>query len=303
MNLFDSRLISLTPYSPPPYETMREAFSEGAMPEAVYRQLEQKYAALEGVEASHIVYKNDGLRITGILVTPAQMTPGHHPIILYNRGGNREYGKLALHQVVRVFAPLAQAGYLVFASNYRGNDGGEGVEEFGGADVGDVLALLDIATHHPGYDRHNAFMMGHSRGGMMTYLAIKAGANLRAAASIAAPSDLLTSRIERPDTETKVHQQLIAGEGEAREAEYRKRSAVYWPEQLKNVPLLLLHGDTDERVRVSHTQRLSEALSRHGIAHEVTLYPSGNHALVRHWPEVMQRIQEWFTQHRYGAAT
>ena len=39
---------------------------------------------------------------------------------------------------------MARWGYVVVASQYRGNDGGEGREEFGGADVNDVLNLLPV---------------------------------------------------------------------------------------------------------------------------------------------------------------
>jgi hypothetical protein len=38
----------------------------------------------------------------------------------------------------------AEDGAQVLASQYRGNDGGEGLEQFGGADVGDVVALVSL---------------------------------------------------------------------------------------------------------------------------------------------------------------
>lgn len=292
MTTFDPRLLSLEPFAPHPYASLEGVFPPGAVPEAVYRQMLKKYAENSAVEVRRIVYRSEGLRVTGILATPRALTPGAHPIIVYNRGGNREFGKLTLPQIGRTLMPLAQAGALVFASNYRGNDGGEGREEFGGADVADVLTLLDIARAHPAWDGRNAYMIGHSRGGMMTYLAIKAGARLNAAVAIAAPSDLFASGQERPEIEERVHRALIPGEGDARKEAYRARSALYWPQRL-TTPLLLLHGDMDDRVDAGHTLRLGAALAHAGMPHETVIYPNGNHALVRHWPQAMERMQGW----------
>ena len=60
---------------------------------------------------------------------------------------------------------------IVFASQYRGADGSEGQDEYCGADVQDVLSLLDIARAHSGWDGKHSLMMGWSRGTAMTYRA------------------------------------------------------------------------------------------------------------------------------------
>jgi dipeptidyl aminopeptidase/acylaminoacyl peptidase len=60
------------------------------------------------------------------------------------------------------------------ASNYSGSLFSEGKYEFGGADVNDVLRLIDIAKSIPNADPKRIVMMGWSRGGQMTYQALKA---------------------------------------------------------------------------------------------------------------------------------
>src|SRR4029453_3397699 len=45
-------------------------------------------------------------------------------------------------------------------SAYRGNDGGEGREEYGGVDVRDVLNLIPLARALGYIDMHNVFMLG-----------------------------------------------------------------------------------------------------------------------------------------------
>ena len=60
---------------------------------------------------------------------------------------------------------LSRNGYVVLASQYRGNDGGQGQEEFGGADVNDVLNLMPLARSLSFADAKNTVILGFSRGG------------------------------------------------------------------------------------------------------------------------------------------
>ena len=76
------------------------------------------------------------------------------------------------------------------ASQYRGNDGGEGLEEFGGADVGDVVTLVSLASSLPYADPKNIFFYGVTRGGMMTFLALARGVAVNAAAVVGGIYDM-----------------------------------------------------------------------------------------------------------------
>ena len=70
---------------------------------------------------------------------------------------------------------------MVVASQYRGNDGGEGMEEFGGADVNDIFNLIPVLDQNPKADTSRIGMEGTSRGGMMTYLCLKRSCRFKAA--------------------------------------------------------------------------------------------------------------------------
>lgn len=60
-------------------------------------------------------------------------------------------------------------GYVVVVSQYWGNDGGEGVEQFGGDDVNDVLNFLLLFEQILVVDIFWIGLEGGSRGGMMVY--------------------------------------------------------------------------------------------------------------------------------------
>jgi dipeptidyl aminopeptidase/acylaminoacyl peptidase len=267
------------------------------LPEAFYDKICKEYEAASDAISSRIIYESDGFKVTGISCLPAQTSPKKHPILIYNRGGNREYGMLTVLAVMRSMLPFARAGYLVYASNYRGNDGGEGAEEFGGADVNDVLNLLEIAKQNPDWDGKNVFMLGHSRGGMMTYLSLRRDKTINAAVSIAGVADIWSSIKDRPELEKKVYKKLIIADDAHREQEYKNRSAVCWAEEI-SAPLLLLHGTADEAVSISHSTRLAEKLTSLGKEHELVIYEGGNHALLRYWDAVIAKCLSWFEGYR-----
>jgi dipeptidyl aminopeptidase/acylaminoacyl peptidase len=117
------------------------------------------------VQVLSITYLRDGLEVEGY---PAMPTVSENlPCVIFNRGGNRELGAPSDEQAARVLGKLAGWGYVVVASQYRGNAGGEVREESGGADVNDVLNLIPLLESLPQADATRIGLFGQSRGGMM----------------------------------------------------------------------------------------------------------------------------------------
>jgi len=241
------------------------------------------------VECYRIQYLSDGLRVAGFLLKPARGEL--FPAIIYNRGGCREYGKIDRQSLVYL-SYLCSKGYVVLASQYRGNDGGEGREEFGGRDVNDVLNLIETAKGLRYVDSERIAMIGVSRGGMMTYIAIRKGADIRAAAIISGISDLERLYQDRGSAMKKVIEELAGADRN----EWKKRSAVEWPEDL-SVPILILHGTGDARVSVSHATRMDELLTAAGKAHKLVLYPNGDHSLSAFREALNRALFEWLGDH------
>lgn len=76
-------------------------------------------------DCSRIRYRSDGLNVIGFLVRPRDVRARRFPVILFNRGGFLERGKIESFHLVDL-TRLAEQGFVVLASQYRGNDGGEG---------------------------------------------------------------------------------------------------------------------------------------------------------------------------------
>jgi len=242
------------------------------------------------VECYKVKYLSDGLKVVGFILK-LKDEGSKFPVIIFNRGGNREFDKITVRKL-KYLSYLASNNYVVIASQYRGNEGGEGHEEFGGKDIDDVLNLIPLAKSLPFTVPNKIVMLGFSRGGMMMYLAIKHDAEIKAAAVVGGVTDLTQTYSEREEGMKNVIRELVGMD----KNEWKKRSAFYWPEKI-NVPILILHGGNDWRVKVSQAKKLSERLKESGNVHELVIFPKGDHGLNTHCAERNRRIFEWFDRY------
>ena len=245
------------------------------------------------VDVFRIKYRSDGLLVTGFLLQPQKLKTAL-PLIIFNRAGNRETALIGV-RTLRYLSSFAEQNYVVLASQYRGNDGGEGREAFGGEDINDVLNLIDVAKSLDYVDAQRIAMLGYSRGGMMTFLAMKEGAPLKAAAVVGAPTDLTQTYEERDDLKPDLIE-LVGGSPQGNRDAYFERSACYWPEKLE-APLLILHGDKDWRVDVSQSRKLVEKLIKLNARHKYVEFPGADHNLSTERKKRDALILQWFAKY------
>ncbi len=87
--------------------------------------------------------------------------------------------------------------------NYREND------EFGGAEINEVLNLTETIKEIEKADSNCIGMFGWSRGGMMTYLALSKSDKIKTAIIGNGVSDLFETAKSRPRMETNVFAECI----------------------------------------------------------------------------------------------
>ena len=164
------------------------------MTRSEYERLE---AALAAGRCLQLVYASGGLRISGFIVHPARID-SPRPTIIYARGGNRDFGAIGPLALLD-FHALTGTGYIVIASQYRGGPGSEGRDEFGGADLQDLLNLVRLA-HVASRGRYaKSLPLGSFTRGMMGALALRAGMRVRAAAMRVPIVDLAELAALRPE--------------------------------------------------------------------------------------------------------
>jgi dipeptidyl aminopeptidase/acylaminoacyl peptidase len=69
---------------------------------------------------------------------------------------------------------------------------------------------------------------------------------------------------------------IIGGSFEEIPDEYHSRSSIHFVSKI-NCPLLILHGEKDDVVSVSHALRLAQALTANQKYFEMTLFPDEGH--------------------------
>lgn len=251
---------------------------------------------LAKVEIKSITYLSDGLKVKGYLAYPKDGK--NLPCVIFNRGGNREFGALSDRYAAYSLARIADWGYVVVASQYRGNAGGEGREEFGGADINDVLNLIPLLESLPQADASRIGMYGRSRGGMMMYIALTKTDRIAAAISGAGSTDAFDTIKRRPEMEQYVYSELVPDYTKNKEVALTTRSAVRWPEKLhKKTPILLLHGSADWRVHPSQALNMASSLYEAKHPFRLVFFEGGDHRLTEHRSEVNRLVKDWLNRY------
>jgi len=278
-----------------------DVFSDSAVMNSVNKkgtnELQDEFTYLNHVKMEELFYVSDGLKVKAYLAYPDDGQK--HPAIIYNRGGNREFAKLNPKKMARLLARIASWGYVVVGSQYRGNDGGEGREEFGGKDIDDVLNLIPLLESLPNVDTNKLAIYGRSRGGMMTYLSLMKTNRFKAAVVVAGASNLQDMSDNRGnEMESWVYSELIPDYWDHKDSLLAERSAITRIDDVcKTTPILLLHGTADWRVMPEETLAMAMAFQKAKIPYRLVMFEGDDHSLTKYRLEQYVQIKQWL--HKY----
>jgi dipeptidyl aminopeptidase/acylaminoacyl peptidase len=203
------------------------------------------------IQLSIVTYlSNDGLKVKGLLAEPKdnEIYDG----FLYLRGGIKNVGKVRPSRIVQ----FASEGFIVFAPFYRGNQGGEGHEDFAGTDREDAFAGFEILDSMERVRKVHIF--GFSRGGVMALLTAIRYQHAASVVTWGGVSDMFLTYEERTDLR-RMMKRVIGGTPNKVPEQYRERTPIYRLEELVS-PVLIIHGRKDENVSVEHAYRLEKRL-------------------------------------------
>jgi len=252
-------------------------------------------ADVEKTRFYRITYLSDGLKVKGYLATPKDGTK--HPCIIYNRGGSREFSAINDRNFLRWIGRMAGAGYVVVASQYRGNAGGEGKEEYGGKDLNDVLNLMPLLSSIKEADTSRIGMFGLSRGGMMTYLVLTKTTKIKAAVVLSGLADLPQAREARPDIDS-VWSLMIPDYNTRREEVLKQRSVTHFADRMyKSTPILIVQGTGDWRVPAGQVIDLAKKLYEVKQPFRFILYEGGQHSMIEHTKDFYEQTINWFNDY------
>lgn len=264
---------------------------------------ENARGAVDG-NAELLTYSSEGLRIGALLVRPASTDGRRLGAVIVNRDGIAGRG-LDEDVILADLSRYASEGFVAAASAYRGNRLSQGVDELGGDDVHDVLALVTLLQRLDYVDPGRIFMVGFGRGGLMTYRAMEMKAPLRAAAVIAGVADVQELAQARPEITTgfkedggwpglaNIHSPWEGTEKDEQLNRRNPRARV----GAGSVPLMVVHGRLDETVPVDQALDVATRVQASGSPVETVIYGYGDHRLVEQQADWRARVLAWIKRH------
>ncbi|MER2090129.1 MAG: prolyl oligopeptidase family serine peptidase, partial [Sporosarcina sp.] len=216
-----------------------------------------------------ITYLSDGLKVKGLMAEP--IVDGNYEGIIYLRGGMQHVGMVRPARI----AQFASQGFVVFAPYYRGNRGGEGRDEFAGADRQDALNAVDVLKQNPKTNVERIHLFAFSRGGIMALWTAILREDITSVVTWSGVSDIVFTYNERKDMR-RMMKRVIGGTPNNMPDEYRNRTALFRVDEI-TAPVLIIHGMIDENVSFQQAILLENALREHKKVYETWYFPEYTH--------------------------
>lgn len=252
-------------------------------------------------------YPSDEYEVEGFLCKPIDTdSKSDWPVILYNRGGTGNYGKLT-PQIFPYFYQWAKAGFLVIASNYRFIDEYGRMDQLGGEELQDILNLYKVLSKLDYVDQNNIFMIGVSRGGLMTYQALTK-LQINASAVIGGVTNSFLhfqtrpifiegwDDLSEPDNYEGL-KNILPDFTTRRETYLTNRSPVKWARDI-NSPIYILHSRQDGFVNVEQAIEMACELQKYQKSYQLKIYDQKSHSLPGQYFDSFQEILIWFISHQ-----
>jgi dipeptidyl aminopeptidase/acylaminoacyl peptidase len=237
-------------------------------------------------------FARDGLEIPAYLTRPPG-NPAKSPAIVLVHDGPDE-------RAMRRFDPLVQwlarRGFAVLEPNYRGSTGygaklrSAGAGEWGKAMQDDLEDAAAWLVSEGIADARRIGIYGRGYGGYAALMAlVRPNTPFRAAASHGGPTDLV--QLLEDDERERVEpdwSRRVKGARKVKDAELEALSPITHVARLAG-PVLLLHSEEDERVRIEHAKELEKAAKKAGKRVELVEFDDELHELAKEENRVL-----WF---------
>jgi dipeptidyl aminopeptidase/acylaminoacyl peptidase len=260
---------------------------------------DEQLAAVELGDVHAVRWKSkDGIALEGIATFPAGYVEGRkYPFLVLPHGGPEANDELTLDPIARMIAGL---GYVVLQPEYRGSTGYGAdflaaiYQHFGDRAYQDVDSATDYAVAQGWADPNHLAIFGWSAGGFMTAWTVTQTNRYKSAIEGAGITDwgpfLWTSDIQQIDYDARWTDE--------NPEVFRKFSPVAFANEV-TTPLLILHGEADQRVPTYQGTEYFQILAARGKTVRMVTYPGSPHFPIL-WEQrlnVMQEIADWLEKY------
>lgn len=218
---------------------------------------------------------------------------------------------------------LLRLGYSILLTNYRGSSGkGEAFAAYSTRGIGkwdyeDVITLTNNAIDSAYADPERLIVAGLSQGGFLTYLCSTRNgsrSSWKFAAAVALDGVTSTESMAiSSDLGSTVEAELNGGLAPWNVSKHDTRSrqaSALWEvsdavQKSKETgemvipPMLIMHGEKDERCPITQAWGMRRALEAHGLPYQFVSYPRQPHLFTERnfWLDLAERMSSWCEHH------
>jgi dipeptidyl aminopeptidase/acylaminoacyl peptidase len=276
----------------------------GSGPNVVLAPTPIPIRAAPHVRPEEVTYESDGVEIHAFLFRPPIASSDHPvPAVVYPHGGPVSWYGDEWDGHAQYFV---DKGYAWLAPNYRGSTGyGREFERLlhehvGEADKRDCLAAADYLRTLDWVHGDRLAVFGASWGSYLALLCVTDDPEYRFRCAVCKYGDcnLLTSWSQGDRGGVLEAQENLMGSPRENLEAYVSASPVHRLENVR-VPILVAHGERDERVHPKQSEELVAELRRLGKTFEYVTYPTEAHGLLRTGPQLdfygrLERFLDWY---------
>ena len=282
-----------------PTHTRNIAVPDGDHLRKITKEGDAQLAAVDLGEVRAVRWKSkQGISLEGIATFPAGYVEGRkYPFLLLPHGGPEANDELGLEPLSRMIAGL---GYVVLQPEYRGSTGYGAAflaaiyQHFGDRPFEDVESATDEAITRGWADPNRLAIFGWSAGGFITSWTVTQTNRYKAAIEGAGITDwapfLWTSDVSQVDYDARWTDEDPQA--------FQRFSAVAFAKNVKT-PLLILHGEADQRVPTFQGIEFFQILAARAKTVRMVTYPGSPHFPVL-WDQrmnVMEEITGWLEKY------
>lgn len=277
--------------------------AEGGLERRTHLNPDVEQAALGEVEI--VRWESDpGMEIEGLLLKPAGYQEGErYPLIVEIHGGPTWYWADQFFATWHEWGHyLAGRGFAVLYPNPRGSTG-RGSEfvnalfnEVGRGEYRDIMAGVDAMIERGIADPDRLGIGGWSWGGYLTAWAVTQTNRFKAGVMGAGLPNMITDN-SIGDIPGANLSYFPASPYEDPDP-YYEHSAIRYISRCET-PLLILHGEADDRVNLYQGVEMYVALRELGKEHQFVTYPREGHAIKerKHQRDLIQRVGNWYAKY------
>ncbi|MGQ0647133.1 MAG: S9 family peptidase [Gemmatimonadaceae bacterium] len=274
--------------------------AEGAQPRRILPEHDQ-LNDYNVARSETITWKGaDNWTIEGVLTYPLNYQSGQrYPMVLQVHGGPHGRFSANFNASAQIWAAR---GYAVLQGNPRGSSGrtfafsNANQNDWGGKDFTDIMKGVDHAIASGVADPEKLAVMGGSYGGFMTFWTVTQTPRFKAAIGHAGISDWYSFF-----GQTDIPNLLEFGFGglpSASKATYERWSPIEHASKV-TTPLLITHGENDQRVPIPQADEYYRLLKKLGKTVEFLRYPREGHGITEpvHRLHLDAEQEKWFSEH------